>query len=99
MNYWLVPHHTNLGLNEISSVIRHIVDVGGIDCVSLGTDFDGFTDPPDEVEDMRSLPNITMRLASEMQGKGSYKYSDEDISKFLGENSKRVLFEGWRNDY
>ena len=99
MNYWLVPHHTNLGLNEISSVIQHIVDVGGIDCVSLGTDFDGFTDPPDEVEDMRNLPNITMRLASEMQGKGSFKYSDEDISKFLGENSKRVLFEGWRNDY
>ena len=96
MNYWLTPHHSELGLNEVSQTIRHVVDVGGIDCVALGTDFDGFTDPPDEIEDMRSLPNLTSRLASEMKSVGVPQYSDKELSKFLGENSKRVLLEGWR---
>ena len=97
MNYWLAPYHTELGLNEISNTIRHVVKVGGIDAVSIGTDFDGFTDPPDEIEDMRSLPTLTMRLASEMKGVGEQMYSDEEIKKILGGNALRVLLEGWDN--
>ncbi len=96
MNYWLAAHHSKLGLNEFSEVVRHIVDVGGEDCVSLGTDFDGFTDPPDEVPDMRELPALTMRLASETADGGVVRYDDGQLHKFLGGNALRVLSEGWR---
>ena len=95
MNYWLVPHHTALGLDHVSKTIEHIARVGGMEATALGTDFDGFTDPPDDVEDMSEIQRITTRLASEMKSIGVPKYSDKNIKAFLGGNSLRVLRNGW----
>ena len=59
-----------------------------MDSVGIGTDFDGFTDPPDEIVDISELPRITSYL------KG-LDYSDDIVEKFLGKNALRLLNNGW----
>jgi microsomal dipeptidase-like Zn-dependent dipeptidase len=88
MNYWLMAHETKRGLNFITRTIDHFRQVGGIDHVGIGTDFDGFTDPPDEVKDATQLPHLTQRLLAE-------GYSREAIEKIWGGNAVRVLHDGW----
>ncbi len=89
MNYWLMPHAGGMGLNYIARTIEHLVKVGGIEHVGIGTDFDGFTDTPEDVKDASQLPVVTRRLL----GDG---YAREDIEKIWGKNALRVLREGWR---
>jgi len=88
MNYWLMPHETERGLNFVSRTIDHFIKVGGIDHVGIGSDFDGFTDPPDDLKDASELPKLTQRLLAE-------GYSPEMITKIWGGNGLRVLREGW----
>jgi membrane dipeptidase len=64
--------------------IDHAVKVAGIDCVGLGSDFDGITETPVGLEDVSSYPRITQ----EMLERG---YSEEEIRKVLGGNAMRVL--------
>jgi microsomal dipeptidase-like Zn-dependent dipeptidase len=89
MNYWISPVDSGLGLKYIEQTLNHIINVCGEDTASIGTDFDGFTDPPDEIVDMSELPRMTMYL------KG-LDYSDRAIEKFLGLNALRVLRNGWK---
>mgnify|MGYP003111514288 CR=1 FL=1 len=96
MNYWISPVDTPLGLKCIERTLDHAIKIGGSDIVGIGTDFDGFTDPPDEITDMSELPRITRYLSCLTSGLGKPKYSDETIAKFLGGNALRVLREGWR---
>ena len=96
MNYWISPVDTPLGIKYIERTLEHAVRIGGSDIVGIGTDFDGFTDPPDEITDMSELPRITKYLKCLTSGIGKQKYSDENIYKFLGGNALRVLREGWR---
>jgi membrane dipeptidase len=88
MNYWLMPHETRRGLNFIARTIEHFVNAAGIDHVAVGTDFDGFTDPPDDLHDATELPKLTQRLLAE-------GYRPEEIGKIWGGNVLRVLREGW----
>jgi microsomal dipeptidase-like Zn-dependent dipeptidase len=89
MNYWLMPRESHRGLNFILRTIDHIVNVAGIDHVGLGSDFDGFTDPPDDLKDASQLPRLTQRLLAS-------GYRPEDIQKILGGNALRVLMDGWK---
>jgi membrane dipeptidase len=89
MNYWLMPHETKRGINFISHTLDHFVNVAGIDHVGIGTDFDGFTDPPDDLKDASELPKLTQRLVAE-------GYSSEAIAKIWGGNALRTIREGWR---
>jgi microsomal dipeptidase-like Zn-dependent dipeptidase len=57
--------------------------------VAIGTDFDGFTDPPDDCKNASKLPLIRELL----DGKG---VSREDAEAILGGNARRVLSLGWR---
>jgi membrane dipeptidase len=97
MNYWLMPHETQLGLNFISRTIEQLIHAAGgrTDHVAIGTDFDGFTDPPDDLKDASELPRLTERLMAEMLSLSQRKYTDEDIRKIIGENALKVLREGW----
>jgi membrane dipeptidase len=88
MNYWLMPNETRRGLNFIAHTIEHFVNVGGIEHVAFGSDFDGFNDPPDDLKDASELPKLTQRLIAE-------DYSIDKIKKILGGNTLRVLREGW----
>lgn len=89
MNYWLSPVDTGLGLKYIERTIDHLIKVGGDSVPSIGTDYDGFTDPPDEMVDCSELPRLTKYLVS-------LRYPDETIKKVLGGNALRLLREGWR---
>jgi membrane dipeptidase len=63
--------------------IDHIVKLVGIDCVGIGTDFDGGGGLVD-CADVTELPNITIELVRR-------GYSDRDIKKIWGENALRVF--------
>jgi len=88
MNYWLMPRESARGLNFITRTIEHFVRAGGIEAVGLGSDFDGFTDPPDDLKDASEMPKLTQRLFAE-------GYSRDDIRGILGGNVLRVLRQGW----
>jgi membrane dipeptidase len=92
MNYWLMPHETKRGLNFITRTVEHFVNTAGVDHVSIGSDFDGFTDPPDDLKDASELPYLTQRLIAE-------EFSEESIGKILGGNALRVLREGWGKNF
>jgi len=96
MNYWISPVDSPLGIKYIERTLEHAMKIGGSDIVGIGTDFDGFTDPPDEITDMAELPRITKYLKCLTSKGGKQKYSDEVIAKFLGGNALRVLRGGWR---
>ena len=57
--------------------------------MAIGTDFDGFTDPPDDCHSAAKLPLIREVLES----KG---LAATDVDAVLGGNARRVLREGWR---
>jgi microsomal dipeptidase-like Zn-dependent dipeptidase len=88
MNYWLMPHETQRGLNFIVRTLNHFADAGGIEHVAIGSDFDGFTDPPDDLKDASEFPKLTQHLLAE-------GYCLEHIQKIWGGNILRVLREGW----
>jgi len=90
MNYWLSPIDTPLGMRYIEQTISHMRDVAGVDVIGIGTDYDGFTDPPDEMVDMSELPRLTRYLTS------LRRYSDDEIQKILGGNAIRLLMKGWK---
>jgi membrane dipeptidase len=78
------PRGTTTPLSAVVDHIDHIVEVGGIDHVGLGSDFDGVPWLPEDLEDVADLPNITL----ELMRRG---YSDEAVRKVLGRNAMRVL--------
>jgi microsomal dipeptidase-like Zn-dependent dipeptidase len=57
--------------------------------VAIGTDFDGFTDPPDDCSNAGKLPVIQEML----EAKG---VPANDADAVLGGNARRVLGHGWR---
>jgi len=75
------------GYYGFSGYVEHIIrmiKVAGVDHVGLGSDFDGITSVPRQLEDVSMYPNIT-------QGLLDRGYGDEDIQKILGGNLLRVL--------
>ena len=89
MNYWLSPVDTALGLKYISQTLHHIVQVAGEGVPALGTDFDGFTDPPDEIIDISQLPRLTRYLMAEG------RLSEQAIGRILGGNTLALIRRGW----
>lgn len=43
--------------------IMHVIDVAGEDVAALGSDFDGFVVPPEGLEDIAAMPNLTVALS------------------------------------
>jgi membrane dipeptidase len=64
--------------------IDHIVRVAGIDHVGLGSDYDGATTLPRQLEDVSGYPYITQELLNR-------GYEAGDIHKILGGNLLRVM--------
>lgn len=89
MTHWLADHPAKDGLDLIWKNMEHVRNVtGSWDHVAIGSDFDGFTDPTDDLNDASEMPKLTELL----QQKG---LSDSDIEKVLGRNAQRVLDLGW----
>jgi membrane dipeptidase len=74
-----VPSYT-----VIADHIDHAVQVGGIDHVGLGSDFDGIDSAPKGMEDVSKLPDLLRELARR-------GYSEQDLKKILGGNLLRVM--------
>jgi len=64
--------------------IEHIIKIAGIDHVGLGSDFDGITSTPIQLDDVSCYPYITQELLNR-------GYEREAIVKVLGGNVMRVL--------
>jgi membrane dipeptidase len=91
MPYWLKDPDPKVGLNAIwqtMQAIRAACD-GSWEHVALGTDFDGFTDPPDDCYSSAELPKVRDLLDE----KG---LSSDEIQGVIGGNARRVLRNGWR---
>ena len=71
-------------LSDVVAHIDHAKQVGGIDAVGIGTDFDGITCTPEGLDDVSKFPNLTRALLE----KG---YSTADIKKIYGGNTLRVM--------
>lgn len=67
--------------------VEHLVEKTGIDCVGLGSDYDGAMMPGD-LKDAAGLPG----LMAEIQRRG---YSDQDMRKLAHGNWVRVLRDTW----
>ena len=64
--------------------LDHIVKLVGVDYVGLGSDFDGISSTPQQLDSVADMPLITKELLAR-------GYSEEDIKKILGENFMRVF--------
>lgn len=73
-------------IHDLVDHIDHIVQVAGIDHVGLGSDYDGVSVLPTQMDDVASYPYITQALLDR-------GYSEADIVKVLGENLLRVMSE------
>jgi membrane dipeptidase len=76
-----------LGSASIDAVVDHIlhvIDVAGEDVPALGSDFDGFVVPPEGLEDIAAMPNLTVALSRR-------GVPVRTLEKILGGNVLRVL--------
>ena len=71
-------------VRDVADHIDHVRNLAGIDCIGLGSDFDGVGDSlPTGLKDVSMYPNLIAELLSR-------NYSDEDIRKICHANVWRV---------
>jgi microsomal dipeptidase-like Zn-dependent dipeptidase len=70
-----------VSVEAVARAMRYTSDVGGVDCVSLGTDFDGYATTPIDASGMVQLTDALIEK----------KFSLEEIDKIMGGNFLRVL--------
>ena len=80
------PHAT---LAQVADDIEYIRRIAGVDCVGLGSDFDGITEVPVGMEDVSKFPD----LIAELLRRG---WTDADVKKVAGLNTLRVMREAER---
>ncbi len=88
MPYWLMPNPSGQGINAISRHIQYLFKVGGERAPGIGTDFDGFTTPPDDLDNASLMFRLTQRLVVD-------GYNRDQIKNILGENALRAIRAGW----
>lgn len=71
-------------LSMLLDHLDYIVKLAGVDHVGLGSDFDGISSSPKQLDDVTSYPMITKALLER-------GYSKREIRKILGGNFLRVL--------
>jgi membrane dipeptidase len=85
MIQWRATHSYPRGtIHDLLDHIDHIAQVAGPEHVGLGSDFDGVSVLPTQLEDVSCYPTIT-------QGLLDRGYSDEQIQGILGGNLMRVF--------
>jgi membrane dipeptidase len=77
----------NTPLSDMVKHIDYLVERMGIDCVALGSDFDGATIPA-EITDASGNDNLVAALRTA-------GYGEEDLTKICRENWLRVLGQAW----
>lgn len=88
-NYWLAAKYRKSDtVRHVVEHVRELVNLGGEDVVAFGSDFDGMTDPPDDLREPAQWPNLTAALLAD-------GFTPAQVEKFLGGNARRVLRDGW----
>lgn len=85
-DYWKGKKTNPPSIDKVIEHIDHIANVGGIDCVGIGSDYDGMGPAPIGLEDVSKLPNIARKLSER-------GYKDDDIAKIMGGNFLRLFNE------
>lgn len=75
-------------ISDMARHIRHIRNVGGIDCLALGSDFDGI---PGELE--LNSPAAMPLLEEELRRQD---FKEEEIEKIFWKNALRFFEDVWR---
>ena len=70
----------------VADHIEHIRDVAGVDCVGIGSDFDGIPSTPQGLDGVDKYPALFVELARR-------GWSDADLAKLAAGNILRVLHE------
>jgi membrane dipeptidase len=78
------PDPRKATLLDVADHIDHVRAVAGIDHVGLGSDYEGFHNPPAGLEDVSCYP----ALLAELLKRG---YREEEIKRVAGQNLLRVL--------
>jgi membrane dipeptidase len=87
----IVDFNPEPGINYIIETIDKIHTVTGTyDNISIGSDLDGFTDPPDDLYNLARFKFLKEKLIQ--------KYGIVSAGKILGDNMLRVLKLGWGNN-
>jgi membrane dipeptidase len=85
LNRWKAEHPYPRGtIHDLLDHIDHIAKVAGVEHVGLGSDFDGVSKLPTQLDDVSCYPMIT-------QGLIDRGYSDTEIQGILGGNLMRVF--------
>jgi membrane dipeptidase len=85
LRQWQREHPIATGsVHDVVDHIEHIIQVAGVDHVGLGSDFDGISAVPKQLEDVSCYPYITQELLNRGHGK-------EEILKILGGNLLRAF--------
>jgi membrane dipeptidase len=90
MDEWLAKTYpTEAGslrptLSRLLDHLDYIVRLIGVDHVGIGSDFDGISSAPQELDDVTGFPNFTKGLLER-------GYSKKDVKKILGGNFIRVF--------
>ena len=71
-------------LAKVADHIEHIRKVCGVDCVGIGSDFDGMPSTPEGLDGVDKYPKLLQELARR-------GWSDEDLGKVAGGNILRVM--------
>ena len=73
-------------LADVVQHIDHVVAIGGVGAVGLGSDFDGISCAPVGLDSVDKWPNLTRALLEE-------GYTAAEIRKIYGENTLRLMAE------
>lgn len=72
--------------HDLVDHIEHIAKVAGVDCVGIGSDYDGIPMLPKQLEDVSTYPVITQELLNR-------GFAEADIHKIMSGNILRVMRE------
>ena len=84
--YFVKEPANEVDLVAVADQIEYLLKVGGTDSVGIGSDFDGISCVPKELEDISKIP----RLIDELKKR---KFSEAVIEKIIGGNFFRVIEE------
>lgn len=86
-NRWKSSHKMQPGtIHDVVDHIDHIAKVAGVEHVGIGSDFDGVSTLPAQLEDVSTYPLITQALLDR-------GYTDQQIKQIMGLNLLRVMRE------
>ena len=71
-------------VHDLVDHIDHIAKMAGVDCVGIGSDYDGVSTLPKQLEDVSTYPVLTQELLNR-------GYSKDDIHKIMSGNIMRVI--------